>query len=78
MPLLAALFQNAVVIFLVLLHQPFQADEAPHGKALFLQKQRGEQTGDTPIAIAERMDAQKIEDKGGGGPSLRHEPGIPR
>lgn len=54
-------FQCLVLTLLVFLDDPFEADVAPHLIAQVVALQQQEQPGNAAVAVAERMDAEKIQ-----------------
>ena len=60
-PALGALFEDFVVTLFVLLDESFETDVAAGFDAAMIAGEQEQQTRDTTIAIAERMDAEKIE-----------------
>lgn len=61
MPTRGAFLQHLVVAFFGLLDNSFQADVASDLMPVMVERQLGEQTRHTAIAVAKRVDAKKVE-----------------
>ena len=55
--------QDVVVVFLRFFDEPLQADVAPDFVAVLVERQQREQARDATVAVAERMDAKKIQNE---------------
>ena len=62
-PANAAFLQGFVIGLLVFLNQFLKADIFTHNIAMLIKQHKREQSAHTPIAVIERVNAQKIENK---------------
>jgi len=64
--------EDFVVILFGLLDETFETDVAADFVAVLVKRQQCEQTRDATIAVAERMNAEKVEDQRGDGDERRN------
>src|SRR6185369_13908629 len=66
MPTLGATVQDIVVVGFRLFDQALQTDVAPYFDAVLVEGELGQDPGDAAVAVAEGVDAEEVENEGGG------------
>ena len=71
MPTGGTRFQDSIIIFLGLFHEPLMADIPPDLIAMLVESQQSQQPGNTAVAISEWVNAEEIQDQAGRGQERR-------
>lgn len=65
MPTQRTCLQGFVIVLFGLLHNPFKADVTPDLVTMLVAGKKGQQPGDTSVAITKRADTEEIQYKAG-------------
>ncbi len=77
-PAFRAALESVVILGARFLDQTLQADVPAYLVAMLVEREEGEEPGDPPVAVAERVDAEEIEDQGGDGHQRRRQALVER